>query len=173
MLLKLTERCEPGRLELRMFAAGLLHTSRTLTKLRLGTACRSVLDASASRARSPMLAHDLPTSARVVSLHQLQASGHFGRAAYCTSSHLTGRSLTGRTDPRLRPGCSKWATTAAQARCHQRFYVCAATSVVNEPTAASTSQRNVPKFARRTSVKDVKVDTRLPCCEAAFCCVPY
>lgn len=151
-----------------MFAARFLHTSHTLTRLHLDTACRRILDASASRARSPMLAHHLPTSARVVSPHQRQASWHFGRAAYCTSSHRIGRSLTGRTDPRHSAGCSRWST-AAQTRYLQRLHVRAATSVVKEPTAGSTSQKSVPKFARRTSVKDVKVNTPLSCRGAVFC----
>ena len=157
-------------LELRMYAGRNLCKAHVLTRSHIDTACRGLLDASASRARSSMLAHvDLPTSARVVGLHQRQANWHFGRAAYCTSGHLTGRSLKGPTDPRLSVSCSRWSSTA-QTRHSQRLHVRAATSVADEHTAASTSQQSLPKFARRTSVKDVKVSICLTGYQVAFCC---
>lgn len=139
------------RLELRMYARRTLYKAHLLTCLRIDTTCRRLLDASASRARSPMLAHDLPTSARAVGSQQRQANWHFGRAAYCTSGHLTGRSLKCLTEPKL----SRWST-AAQTRHAHRSHVRAATSVVEDRTAGATSQHTLPKFARRTSVKDVK-----------------
>ena len=150
-----------------MYAGRSLHKAHVLTRLLIDTACRRLLDAS-PRARSSMLAQDLPTSARVVGLHQRQANLHFGRAAYCTSSHLTGRSFKGPTSSRLSAGCSRWST-AAQTRHSQRPHVRASATVVDEPTAGSKSQQSLPKFARRTSVRDIKVNTSLPGRLVAFC----
>ena len=147
-----------------MYAGRILHKAHVLTRSNIDTASRRLLHASASRARSPMLAHDLPTSARVVGSHHRQANWHFGRAAYCTSSHLTGRSLKCPTDPKL----SRWSTAALPRHAH-RLRVRAATSATDDCTAASTSQHTLPKFARRTSVKDVKVNTCLPGYQVAFC----
>ena len=151
-----------------MYAGRSLYKARVLTQLSIDTACRRLLDASASRARPSMLVHDLPTSARLVGLHQRQANWHFGRAAYCTSSDLTGRSLRGPTNPRLSAGCSKWSTPA-HTRHSQSPHVRAATSVADGHTAASKSQPSLPKFARRTSVKDIKVNIYSSGQQIAFC----
>ncbi|KAL3140446.1 hypothetical protein ABBQ38_004705 [Trebouxia sp. C0009 RCD-2024] len=101
-----------------------------------------------------MLAQDLPTLTRSASL-QFKATWHFGRAAYCTSTPVTDGSLRRLINPRLTTHFTRGSTAARTRHC-ERSYVCAAASVLDGDKATSTSQPCVPKFGRRTSVKDVK-----------------
>lgn len=138
-----------------MHAGRVLYTCHLVKPVSFYTACRRVLDVAAGRAHLHMLAQDLPTLTRSASL-QFKATWHFGRAAYCTSTPVTDGSLRRLINPRLTTHFTRGSTAARTRHC-ERSYVCAAASVLDGDKATSTSQPCVPKFGRRTSVKDVKV----------------
>lgn len=139
-----------------MHAGRVLYTCHHVKPINCYTACYRVLDVAADRAHLHMLAQDLPTLGRSASLHQFKITWHFGRAAYCTSIPATDRSLRRLINPRLTTHFTRGSTAAGTRHC-ERSYVCAAASVLDGDRATSTSQACVPKFGRRTSVKDVKV----------------
>ena len=151
-----------------MHAARILSTCNLVKPLYNCTVCRRVLDAAAGRADLHMLAQDLPIPRRSVSLHQFKATWNFGRAAYCISSPVADRSLRRLISPRPRLTAHFTSESAApRTRQCERSYVCAAASVLDANTATSTSQPSVPKFGRRTCIKDVKV-RQSPDCKCAF-----
>ena len=134
------------------------HSSLVVSRHRIGTACRDLLHASAGCAEMLASPHDLPTIGVTVCRHQHHVICTFGRAAYSTSTHFTHRSPTGRALPRLHnPGSALAAVAQVDAKPHRKLHVCASTSVVDKTSEASTSQPAPLKFARRTTVKDVKV----------------
>lgn len=139
-----------------MHAGRILYTCRIVTRCHIDTVCRRLLDAAAGRAEVPMLAQDLPTFRRTLGLYQSTAVWHFGRAAYCTWTPLTNRSPRDQINPRQIAHSTR-LSTAAHIRQSERSYACTAAHVLEANTASSSSEPDLPKFGRRTSVKDVKV----------------
>lgn len=152
-----------NRVGLRMLAGRLLKSCGSVGRFGSGTACRNRLHASAGRAGSLMIAQSQPLPAPLSCLPHHQAICHFGRPSYCASTQLTQRSLAGRADPQLRGKHANFSLRACSNKVGsaERLHVCAATSVPDDTAEAPLSQPTPTKFARRTSVKDVKVKTHI------------
>lgn len=94
---------------------------------------------------------------------QTYATWHFGRAAYLSPVSPTHRSLGFRTDLSradcaVRKDSSSGVSTSRKGAKH--FCSASSNTVAEQRTDAQTQNGAAPKFARRTSVKDVKVCDR-------------
>lgn len=94
---------------------------------------------------------------------QTYATWHFGRAAYLSPISPSHRSLGVRTDlSRANCAVRNHSSTCASKSRKSAKHFCSASSitVAEQRTDARTQNGAAPKFARRTSVKDVKVCDR-------------
>lgn len=128
------------------FVAAVRTTSRC-TEARNKTACTTL------RTRP----HETSMMQSKSCLHHHCATWCFGRAAYVVPPSPCHRSLESRTDPRRAQCKLRQHKPTCNAQQHRLAAHC--TSVSSIPQTSETNKQNgaAPGFARRTSVKDVKV----------------
>ena len=157
--LRFRHACQCARksgLRLRMIARGLL-SNRVAAAVRTTSRCTALRNKTACtthRTRPDVTSMMQSTSCLH---HQACATWCFGRAAYVVPPSPCHRSLERRTDPRRAECTFRLHNPICNAQRHRSAAHCSSVSSTQQTSKAHKQNGAAPGFARRTSVKDVKV----------------
>lgn len=105
--------------------------------------------------------------------YQACATWHFGRAAYVVPPSSCHRSLERRTDPRRAECAFRQHNPICNAQQHRSAAHCSSVSFTQQTSETHKQNGSARGFARRTSIKDVKVIVSCQSARLAGCSVAH
>jgi hypothetical protein len=105
--------------------------------------------------------------------HQACATWRFGRAAYVVPPSPCHRSLERRTDPRRAECAFRQHNPICNAQQHRSAAHCSSVSSTEQTSETHRQNGVAPGFARRTSIKDVKVNDSCQSARLVGCSVAH